>query len=68
MEKQIIKQVIAVSSQGTSVIRVGKDGVTTIQEFIDSSDQYFNIEYVAMIGEKVYKRFINLPVEVECFV
>ena len=67
-QKIKVKEVIAVNSQGTSIITVGKDGVTEILEFIDSDEQYFNVEYVAMKGDSKFKAFINLPVQVEYFV
>ncbi len=67
-QKIKVKEVIAVNSQGTSTITVGNDGVTEILEFIDSAEQYFNVEYIAMKGDKKFKSFINLPMQVEYFV
>ena len=64
-----IKEVTGVNSQGSSYIRVGIEGVTEISRLvrIDGSGRLHTTYNAYQKDGKLYKQFINLPVEVEYF-
>ncbi len=65
-----IKSVTAVNALGSSTIEVGQNGVSEIVERILEYEDHVDREYIAYDNSgvsNVYKRFINLPVEVEYF-